>query len=115
MYKVSYDEIMQDDAQTLRANEQAAIDHAIDLMTKAQATGAATEEVTEAIDFVQKLWAFFIENLCDPGNSLDQGLKNDLISLGLWMISEADRILTDQSRGFATLIDINTTIRDGLK
>ncbi len=115
MYKMQYAEIMEGSARAARARERIAFDHAIELMTAAEAKGARSPEATEAITYVQKLWTFFIENLTDPNNELAASLKDNLISIGLWTIAEADRILADPSKGFDALIDINKTIRDGLK
>ena len=114
MYKLSYAEIMESDCREARAREQVALDHAIELMRLAETKGAASPEANEAIQYVQKLWTFFIENLTDPNNELAGGLKNDLISIGMWAIAEADRIHADRSKSFSPLIDVNTSIRDGL-
>ena len=76
--------------------------------------GTHSPEAEEAVEYVQRLWTFFIENLCDPDNELASTVKDDLISIGLWTISEADRILTDDANSFERLIDVNKTIRDGL-
>jgi flagellar protein FlaF len=114
MYKLSYAEIMEGDCQTARAREQSALDRAIELMRLAEAKGRGSAEASEAIQYVQKLWMFFIQNLAHPDNELGAALKDDLISIGLWAIAEADRILADGSKSFAPLIDINKTIRDGL-
>ena len=83
-------------------------------MRAAEGKGAQAPEATEAVPYVQKLWTFFIENLTDPHNELLAALKHDLISIGLWTIAEADRVLADPSKGFSALIDVNKTIRDGL-
>ena len=48
------------------------------------------------------------------GEQVAANLKQDLISIGIWTIAESDRILSDSSKSFSTLIDINKTIRDGL-
>ena len=114
MYKMSYAEVMETDVREARAREKAAFDHAIELLKRAEATGTRSAEATEAIEYVQKLWTFFIENLTDPNNELAAALKKDLISIGVWAIAESDRILTDRSKSFAPLIDVNKTIRDGL-
>jgi flagellar protein FlaF len=114
MYKLSYAEIMENDCRTARAREQEAFDRAIELMRLAESKGTPSPEANEAVKYVQKLWSFFIENLSDPNNELSDSVKSDLISIGLWAIAEADRILAEQSKSFAPLIDINKAIRDGL-
>ena len=114
MYKLSYAEIMESDPREARAREQTAIDHGIALLTKAEAEGGRSPEAFEALRYVQRLWVFFIENLTDPKNELNAAVKDDLISIGLWTIAEADRLIADPTKSFASLIDINKTIRDGL-
>ncbi|MBZ0229961.1 MAG: flagellar biosynthesis regulator FlaF [Bauldia sp.] len=114
MYKLSYAEIMEGDLREARAREQIAIDHGIELMKRAEAEGGNSPQMSEALQYVQRLWVFFIENLTDPDNELAAPVKGDLISIGLWAIAEADRILADPSTGFAALIDVNKAIRDGL-
>lgn len=114
MYKMSYAEVMESSATEARQRERSALDHAIELMRLAEAKGAASPEASEAVQYVQRLWQFFIENLADPHNELAASLKHDLISIGLWTIAESDRILSNSSRSFSALIDINKTIRDGL-
>lgn len=114
MYKVSYSEILDDRCETLRGREVAAINHAIDLMRGADGKDRESLETREAVSYVQRLWTFFIEDLSHPDNALAEPLKNDLISIGIWTIAEADRILSAENRNFSTLIYINQTIRDGL-
>jgi flagellar protein FlaF len=114
MYKLSYAEIMEGDPREARAREQVALDHAIDLMKIADAKGSASPEALQAVEYVQKLWTFFIQNLTDPTNELGASLKRELISIGIWTIAEADRVLAQKSKGFSALIDVNKTIRDGL-
>jgi flagellar biosynthesis activator protein FlaF len=115
MYKFSYAEILEEDVRQARAREQAAIDHAIELMTIAEERGPQSPEANEAVGYVQKLWSYLIKDLIDPGNELAETLKADLISIGLWAIKEADRILNDPSKNFLALIEVNRTIRNGLK
>jgi flagellar protein FlaF len=114
MYKLTYAEIMDSDPAQARANERIALDQAIGLMKSADGKDHRSPETRKAVEHVQKLWAYFIENLSDPNNELSESLKKDLISIGLWAIAEADRVLADPGRSFAALIDVNKTIRDGL-
>lgn len=114
MYKMSYAEIMEGSARAQREREKAALDRAIALMTAAEARSTGSSEVTDAVAYVQKLWTFFIENLSDPRNELNDSLKRDLIAIGVWAVAESDRVLANPSKGFSALIDVNKMIRDGL-
>ena len=114
MYKMSYAEVMEGSARDQREKEKAALDRAIALMTAAEAKDTNSSEVNDAVAYVQKLWTFFIENLADPRNELNDSLKRDLIAIGVWAVAESDRILADPSTSFSALIDVNKMIRDGL-
>ena len=114
MYKMSYAEIMEGSARAQREKEKAALDRAIALMTAAEAKANSESELSDAVAYVQKLWTFFIENLTDPRNELNDDLKRDLIAIGVWAVAESDRILANPSKSFTALIDVNKMIRDGL-
>jgi len=55
-----------------------------------------------------------VQDLSSSGNGLPEKLRADLISIGLWIIKEADRIRQDKSTDVAELVTINTIIRDAL-
>ena len=56
-----------------------------------------------------------IKDLADPSNELGEALRANLISIGLWVIKEADQIMTEKSKNFSGIIDVTRTIRDGLR
>jgi flagellar biosynthesis activator protein FlaF len=114
MYRFSYAEIIGDSASQAREHERVALDHALDLLTKAEQSGPGSPEAAQAVLYLQKLWGFFIKDLSDPNNELAETLRGNLISIGLWIIREADQIIQERSQNFAGLIEINRTIRDGL-
>jgi flagellar biosynthesis activator protein FlaF len=115
MYKFAYAEILDEAGSAGRDRERQAFDHVMDLLTEAQASGADSPELRSALLTVQKLWRFLISDLADSQNELPQTLRVNLASLGLWIIQEADRILNDPSRDISLLVDVNRSIRDGLK
>jgi len=114
MYRFSYAEIIGDSSVEGRDEERLALDHAIDLLTRAQANGPASLEAAQAVLYLQKLWGFLIRDLSDPHNELAETLRANLISIGLWVMQEADQIVQERSSNFAGLIEVNRTIRDGL-
>lgn len=115
MYRFSYAEILEDSSDECRQRERMAFDHAISLLKIAAAKGAASIESSDAVAFVHRLWTVLIEDLMNPENGLPESLRAQLVSIGLWMMKEADMIREGQSQNFSALIDINTMIRDGLK
>ncbi len=115
MYRFSYAEILEDSADECRERERMAFDRAIDLLRAAASIGAKSPESVNAISFVQRLWSFLIEDLMSQENGLPETLRADLVSIGFWIMKEADLIVQGKSDSFTALIDINTMIRDGLK
>jgi flagellar protein FlaF len=114
MYRFSYAEVLEETPQSAREREQQAIGHSIDLLKAALAKGASSREAVEAIYFTRKLWAFFIEDLAKPENDLPQQLRADLISIGLWVMREAEEIRLGNSKNFKGLIEVSQMIADGL-
>ncbi|QFU17651.1 flagellar biosynthesis regulator FlaF [Microvirga thermotolerans] len=115
MYRFSYAEILEDASDGCRERERMAFDHAIDLLKTANRTDASANERSEAVTFVQRLWTVLIEDLMSPENGLPEALRAQLVSIGLWIMKEADLVRQGESRNFNALIEINTMIRDGLK
>lgn len=114
MYKFSYAEIIDDAGSATRERERIAFDRALEMLRAAEIRGTASDEARAAISYVQKLWNFLIEDLANPENELAEQIRGDLISIGIWVIREADRVLNDPAKGFGPLIQVNTSVRDGL-
>ncbi|TCT07948.1 flagellar biosynthesis regulator FlaF [Aquabacter spiritensis] len=115
MYRISYAEISNDASSEIREQERQALDYAIELLSLAQMRGPSSAEATQAILYLQKLWGFLIKDLADPGNELADEVKGNLISIGLWVIKEADQIMHERSKNLSGLIDVTRTIRNGLQ
>jgi flagellar protein FlaF len=110
-----YAEILEDTPKLARERERAAIGRAVDLLERAAVKGPRSREAVEALDYLNRLWSILIEDLANPENDLPQRLRADLISIGLWVLREADRIRLQQSGNFSALVDVMNTIREGLQ
>lgn len=115
MFNIAYAEILDEAGSSGRERERQAFDQVMELLLQAQASGPDSAEMRSALLMVQKLWRFLIADLADAQNELPQALRVNLASLGLWIIQEADRILNDSTRDLGLLLEVNRTIRDGLK
>ena len=115
MYQFSYAEILEDAPEIGRERERAAFDRALDLMKIADRPDAGLSDRQAASSFVTNLWSVLIDDLCSPDNALPESLRGDLVSLGLWSMREAGHILAKPEYSLATLIEVNTSIRDGLR
>jgi flagellar protein FlaF len=114
MYQFPYAEVLDETPQSARERERQALERSIELLQAAQAAGARSREAVEALLFVRKLWSFLIEDLAKADNDLPNQLRADLISIGLWIMREADQIRLEKSENFKGIIEVSVTIRDGL-
>lgn len=115
MQKFSYAEVLEDGQGEAREREREALDHSIDLLVKAQEAGPKSKEAVEALFFTNKLWSVLLEDLADPENDLPKELRAQIISIGIFILKEADRLRKDKSGDFSALIEVSQTIREGVK
>ena len=72
------------------------------------------EDQVQSLLYVRRLWTIFIEDLAHPENGLPEQLRADIISIGLWVVKETDRLRADRSNDVMQLVEINRLIRDAL-
>ncbi len=114
MYKFSYDETLNDSGSRQREHERLAIEQSIALLKSAENAGPQSREAVDAIIFLNRLWSFFLEDLAKPENGLPDDVRAKLISIGIWMLKEAQAISNGKSKNFAALIDVSNVIAEGL-
>ena len=114
MYQFSYAEIAEDTAQDCRARERRAFDRAIALLRVAKEKGRSSRETVEALLFLRRLWTALIDDLVNPENGLPEALRASLISIGMWIMKEAEQIRLEKSDNFDGLIEMNAILRQGL-
>lgn len=114
MYRSHYAEVLEDDAQEARGRERAALSHAIELMETAQRADGSPVDRAQAIVFTNKLWTVLIEDLADPQNGLSKELRAQIISIGIWILGELERLRLGDIQSFADLIAVSKAIRDGV-
>jgi flagellar protein FlaF len=115
MYRFSYAEVLDETPKTAREREREALDRSIELLKRAEGAGSRSRETIEALLYVRRLWSHLIEDLAKPENDLPPNLRADLISIGLWILREAEQIRLEKSDNFKGLIEVSTAIRDGLQ
>jgi flagellar protein FlaF len=109
----AYEDVTEDSNVEARGRERRALSLGIDQLEKLQ-TGVSHRERIESLLYIRRLWATFIEDLASPDNALPEKLRADIISIGIWVLREADRLLAEKSNDMVQLIDINRLIRDAL-
>ena len=115
MYEFAYNEVIEDSRQTMRARERQAMDRVIAMLRVAQENGLGSRERVEALFYLRRLWMIFLNDLNDPNNELPEQLRAGIISIGIWMMKEIDRVRGGATDDLTPMIEINVLIRDGLK
>jgi flagellar biosynthesis activator protein FlaF len=115
MYEFAYNEVIEDSRQTMRARERQAMDRVIAMLRAAQQKGPQSRERVEALFYLRRLWTIFLNDLNDPNNELPGQLRAGIISIGIWMMKEMDRVRGGATNDLTPMIEINELIRDGLK
>jgi flagellar protein FlaF len=114
MYQFSYAEVIDESPREMRARERQALDQAIELLRAAQDKGPGTPQVFEALLYLRRLWSIFLGDLNNPENELPPQLRAGLISIGIWVSKEIERVRTGKTNDLMPMIEINEIIRDGL-
>jgi flagellar protein FlaF len=114
MYQFTYAEVVEDSPLEMRARERDALDRAVDLLQRAQEAGPRSAEARDALVYTSRLWTIFLDDLSSNGNDLPAALRAQLISIGLWVLKEIERLRVGAVDSFSDVIEINAIIRDGL-
>jgi flagellar protein FlaF len=87
-----------------------------ELSKRLQGTEKITrDEIGSTLEYNQKLWQLFVEDMINPDHPLPQEIKNNVASLGLFIFKRTQEILIDtQPEKFKALVDINRNIAAGL-
>lgn len=115
MYKHSYAEQFEENAGDCRQRERIALERSIELINQGIEKGTESKECYEGLTTLIELWHLLISDLISPYNDLPDVLRADLISVGFWIVKEADLIRTKKSDNINGLIEICTSISNGLK
>jgi flagellar biosynthesis activator protein FlaF len=100
-------------AETPRATEYRIFAQVTASLMKARDEKSSGAPLVEALDWNRRLWSTLSTDCGMSGNGLPDGLRAQIISLGLWV----SRYSTDVATGKAdidALIDVNKAIMEGL-
>ena len=115
MYQACYDEVIEDDQAAARRVEYQALDRCVFLLGKAEMAGAKSRECVDALHWTVQLWQTFLMELADDANVLPVELRANLISIGIWILKQADAIRLGHSTDLAAISGICAIVRDGLR
>jgi flagellar biosynthesis activator protein FlaF len=114
MYQFSYAEVIDDSPGEMRARERQAFDRALELLRAAQGKAAGTREMVDALIYLRRLWTIFMQDLGGADNELSAQLRAGLISIGIWVHKEIDRVRLGKTTDLTAMIEINEIVRNGL-
>jgi flagellar protein FlaF len=114
MYEFAYNEIVEESSRSMRAQEARALDRVLSLLREAQACGPKSRQGISALYQLRTLWTVFLDDLNGAENGLPASLRARLISIGIWVIKEIERLRGGDVIDLSPLIEINQIIRDGL-
>jgi flagellar protein FlaF len=104
---------------TDREAEAAALMKAATLLKHCQSNWASADRdaaLDQALKFNQRLWTFFQVALTDPENPLPRQIKENILSLSLFIDKRVFEVMAyPTSEKLDILININTNIAAGLK
>jgi len=104
---------------TDREAEAAALMKAATLLKHCQSNWASADRdaaLDKALKFNQRLWTFFQVALTDPENPLPRQIKENILSLSLFIDKRVFEVMAyPTSEKLDILININTNIAAGLK
>jgi flagellar biosynthesis activator protein FlaF len=114
MYEFAYNEIVEESSRSMRAQEARALDRIIAQLEEAKPFGPRSREGIRALYQLRTLWTVFLDDLQGAENGLPAQLRAQLISIGIWIIKEIERLRGGVNSDLTPLIEINQIIRDGL-
>jgi flagellar biosynthesis activator protein FlaF len=115
MYQFSYAEVQTDSVADARDRERQLLTRSVDLLVTAREHGPRSMQAVEAVHFLNRIWTTLIQDLGSPENELPEELRANLISIGLWLLREAEEVRQGRSNNFEGLIEVSQIIRDGIQ
>lgn len=75
-----------------------------------------TRGLDESLKFNQKIWDVLVADWSNPECSLEDGLRGNLLSLGIFVKKRTFAMLAQPTReGITVLVDLNDNIASGLR
>jgi len=115
MIQVSYAEIESDSLVGSREREHQLLDQSIAMMDKALAEGPRSLAAVEAMHFTVRIWTHLLQDLAGADNELPDDLRASLISIGIWILKEAESVRQGEGGSVEQIRDITMILRDGLQ
>lgn len=112
---LSYAEMQSESESAARKREADLIQRSIDLLEAACSSGLGSFAMVEAVHVTSMLWTALLTDLADRNNGLPTELKASLISIGIWVLKQAEALRSGESDNVNGIIGIQAIVRDGLR
>lgn len=114
MYQLNYADIQEDAIVDAKTRERQLIERSINLLATARDSEPNSISVVEATHFTRRLWTALLNDLGQSDNMLPNELRASLISIGIWVLKENEKIRQGESSDFDGIIEISNTILEGI-
>jgi flagellar biosynthesis activator protein FlaF len=114
MHRKFYTEILAEAPASVRANEREALLLLINMLNEAVTRGAASREMREALAMVNSVWSHLLAGIACSDNYLSDETKAAVISIGLFILREVDRVRLGNSASIDIICEVNAAIAEGL-
>ncbi len=115
MYQFSYADVQTDAVADAKDREKQILSRSIEMLLRAKDKGNGSLDAVNALHFLNRVWTIFVEDLGNADNALPHELRANLISIGLWLLREAEEIRQGRSNNFEGLIEVSQIIHDGIR
>jgi len=73
------------------------------------------QEISDIMDFNQKIWQVFMDDMKNPDHDLPQEIKNNIASLAMFVFKRTQEVFIDtKAEKIEVLVNINRNIAAGL-
>ncbi len=115
MYQFPYADVLENSPKAARERERQVFERCLELLRAASEKGPTSMQSIEALTFARRMWATLLEDLASPENALPKELRAEIISIGLWVIREAEDIRLGNKTDFKPMIEVTTALYEGLQ
>ncbi len=101
-------------AESPRETEYRAFAFVTSALIKARDAGRADLSIlADALDRNRRLWSLLAQDCANPGNTMPQEARAQIISLSLWVSRHSSAVMRD-GEDMEPLIDVNRSVMQGL-
>jgi len=115
MYQVSHADMQTGSVADAKGRKRQLLSRSIDMLSAAAVAGRNSMEAIEALHFTNRIWTTFVEDFGSSDNALPKELRANLMSIGLWLLREAEDVRQGRTDNFEGLIEVSQIVRDGMQ